>query len=90
MQNELPAVRWVGGPEIEVRLPSRGPSVTNDWEVVDCQATKRQNFPRVRGMTAAKLGKAGLVRELAFGTTRYKMLVIEECANAKTVTIFVR
>ena len=41
-------------------------------------------------MTAAKLGRAGLVRELTFGTTRDKMLVIEECANTKTVTVFVR
>jgi hypothetical protein len=30
------------------------------------------------------------VREISFGTTRDKMLVIEECANSRTVTIFVR
>jgi hypothetical protein len=30
------------------------------------------------------------VREISFGTTRDKMLVIEDCANSKTVTVFVR
>ncbi|KAH6913440.1 T-complex protein 1 epsilon subunit [Coprinopsis sp. MPI-PUGE-AT-0042] len=59
MQNELPAVRWVGGPEIET-------------------------------LTTKKLGSAGIVREITFGTTRDKMLVIEECPNTRAVTIFVR
>ena len=49
LQNELSAVRWVGGPEIEVRLPSRGMSVTNDWRVVDCHGHQRKNCPKVRG-----------------------------------------
>ena len=30
------------------------------------------------------------MRELSFGTTKDKMLVIEECANSKAVTIFLR
>ena len=41
-------------------------------------------------LSSDKLGTAGLVRELSFGTTKDKMLVIEECANSKAVTIFVR
>ena len=41
-------------------------------------------------MTPEKLGKAGIVREVTFGTTRDKMMVIEECANTRAVTIFVR
>ena len=53
-------------------------------------ATNGRIVPRFEDMTAAKLGRAGIVRELTFGTTRDKMLVIEECANTKTVTIFVR
>jgi T-complex protein 1 subunit epsilon len=53
-------------------------------------ATNGRIVPRFEDLTAAKLGKAGLVRELTFGTTRDKMLVIEECANTKTVTVFVR
>jgi hypothetical protein len=46
--------------------------------------------PRFEDLTAEKLGKAGIVREISFGTTRDKMLVIEECANTRAVTIFVR
>ena len=30
------------------------------------------------------------MREVSFGTTRDKMLIIEECANSRAVTIFVR
>lgn len=74
MQNDLPAVRWVGGPEIELIAI----------------ATQGRIVPRFEDLTAAKLGKAGIVREVTFGTTRDKMLVIEECANTRAVTIFVR
>ncbi|KAJ7030445.1 chaperonin Cpn60/TCP-1 family [Mycena alexandri] len=74
MQNDLPAVRWVGGPEIELIAI----------------ATQGRIVPRFEDLTAEKLGKAGVVREVSFGTTRDKMLVIEECANARAVTIFVR
>ncbi|KAI0649423.1 chaperonin Cpn60/TCP-1 family [Trametes meyenii] len=74
MQNDLPAVRWVGGPEIELIAI----------------ATNGRIVPRFEDLTAEKLGRAGVVREITFGTTRDKMLVIEECANARTVTVFVR
>jgi T-complex protein 1 subunit epsilon len=93
MQNDLPAVRWVGGPEIEVgsqwlaRLPI-------PWLIPVSQliaiATNGRIVPRFEDLTKEKLGKAGIVREVSFGTTRDKMLVIEECANSRTVTIFVR
>ena len=74
LQNALPAVRWVGGPEIElIAIATRGRIV-----------------PRFEDLSAAKLGRAGVVRELSFGTTREKMLVIEECANTRAVTAFVR
>ena len=53
-------------------------------------ATNGRIVQRFEDLTAEKLGRAGLVRELTFGTTRDKMLVIEECANARTVTVFVR
>lgn len=53
-------------------------------------ATNGRIVPRFEDLTAEKLGKAGIVREVSFGTTRDKMLVIEECANSRTVTIFVR
>ncbi|KIJ92994.1 hypothetical protein K443DRAFT_684884 [Laccaria amethystina LaAM-08-1] len=74
MQNELPSVRWVGGPEIELIAI----------------ATHGRIVPRFEDLTKEKLGKAGIVREISFGTTRDKMLVIEECANTRAVTIFVR
>jgi T-complex protein 1 subunit epsilon len=92
MQNELPAVRWVGGPEIEVRLSV----CCYDLEVLTTHvkliaiATQGRIVPRFEELTPEKLGKAGIVREVSFGTTRDKMLVIEECANSRAVTIFVR
>lgn len=74
LQNGLPAVRWVGGPEIELIAI----------------ATNGRIVPRFEDLTASKLGKAGIVREMSFGTTREKMLVIEECANTRAVTVFIR
>ena len=74
LANELPAVRWVGGPEIELIAIATGGRIV----------------PRFSELTAEKLGKAGLVRELVFGTTKDRMLVIEECQNTRAVTIFIR
>lgn len=74
LQNKLPAVRWVGGPEIELIAI----------------ATNGRIVPRFEDLSSAKLGTAGVVREMSFGTTREKMLVIEECANTRAVTVFVR
>ncbi|CAK3893358.1 T-complex 1 subunit epsilon [Lecanosticta acicola] len=74
LTNELPAVRWVGGPEIELIAI----------------ATNGRIVPRFEDLSAQKLGKAGIVREMSFGTTREKMLVIEECANSRAVTCFIR
>lgn len=74
LQNKLPAVRWVGGPEIELIAI----------------ATNGRIVPRFEDLSSEKLGTAGCVKEMTFGTTREKMLVIEECANSRAVTIFVR
>ena len=74
LQNNLPAVRWVGGPEIELIAI----------------ATNGRIVPRFEDLNAEKLGTAGSVREMTFGTTREKMLVIEDCANSRAVTVFVR
>lgn len=41
-------------------------------------------------LTGAKLGKAGAVREVSFGTTKDRMLVIEDCSNSSAVTVLVR
>merc|ERR1712203_856972 len=74
LQHDLPAVRWVGGPEIELIAIATGGRIV----------------PRFQELSTDKLGWAGLVREISFGTTKDKMLVIEECKNSKAVTIFLR
>ncbi|XP_061174829.1 T-complex protein 1 subunit epsilon-like isoform X2 [Saccostrea echinata] len=74
LQRSLPAVRWVGGPEIELIAIATGGRIV----------------PRFEELTKEKLGKAGTVRELSFGTTKDRMLVIEDCNNSRAVTIFIR
>jgi len=74
LANELPAVRWVGGVEIELIAIATGGRIV----------------PRFEEITPEKLGKAGVVREISFGTTKDRMIVIEDCANSKAVTIFIR
>ncbi|KKZ68604.1 T-complex protein 1 subunit epsilon [[Emmonsia] crescens] len=74
LQNNLPAVRWVGGPEIELIAI----------------ATNGRIVPRFEDLSPEKLGTAGIVREMSFGTTREKMLIIEDCANTRAVTVFLR
>lgn len=74
LQHSLPAVRWVGGPEMELVAIATGGRIV----------------PRFEDLAPEKLGRAGVVREVGFGTTRDKMLVVEECANARAVTVFVR
>lgn len=73
-QQKLPAVRWVGGVELELIAIATGGRIV----------------PRFEELTPEKLGKAGTVRELTFGTTKEQMLVIEDCGNSKAVTILVR
>ncbi|WKY02682.1 hypothetical protein Q1695_016164 [Nippostrongylus brasiliensis] len=72
--HNLPAVRWVGGPEIELLAI----------------ATNARIVPRFSELAPSKLGSAGLVREITFGTARDRMLSIEQCPNSKAVTVFVR
>ena len=74
LTNDLPAVRWVGGPEIELIAIATGGRIV----------------PRFSELTTEKLGRAGLVKELNFGTTKDHMIVIEECQNSRAVTIFIR
>ena len=74
MQNDLPAVRWVGGVEIELLAIACGARIV----------------PRFSELSGEKLGSAGKVREVSFGTTKDRMLFIEDCHNSKAVTIFVR
>jgi T-complex protein 1 subunit epsilon len=52
MMNQLPAVRWVGGVEIELLAIATGARI----------------IPRFEEITPEKLGKAGLIKEINFGT----------------------
>lgn len=73
-RNDLPAVRWVGGVELELLAIATGARI----------------IPRFEEISADKLGTCGTVREVTFGTTKDRMLFIEDCPNSKAVTIFVR
>lgn len=53
-------------------------------------ATGGRIIPRFEEVSKEKLGYAGKVSELSFGTTKDKMLLIEECKNSRAVTIFIR
>lgn len=74
LKHGLPAVRWVGGPELELIAI----------------ATNARIVPRFEDLSADKLGRAGIVREVAFDTTRDRMLFFEECDNSRAVTAFLR
>jgi T-complex protein 1 subunit epsilon len=74
LQKELPAVRWVGGQEIELIAIATGGRIV----------------PRFEELTPEKLGYAGVVREISFGTTRDRMLIIEDCKNSRAVTVLIR
>mmetsp|Transcript_13164 Transcript_13164/g.24740 ORF Transcript_13164/g.24740 Transcript_13164/m.24740 type:complete len:543 (-) Transcript_13164:99-1727(-) len=74
LQNGLCAVRWVGGVEIEHIAIATGGRIV----------------PRFSELSPEKLGKAGTVREVSFGNTKERMIVIEDCANSNAVTVLVR
>jgi len=74
LQAELPAVRWVGGVELELIAIATGGRIV----------------PHMGELDASKLGRAGVVREVSFGTTKERMLVIEDCASSEAVTVLVR
>ena len=97
LQNGLPAVRWVGGVELELIAIATGGKESSS----SCAYAQRTNHnrprpptqtplsppgrivPRFSELSPDKLGKAGLVREVAFGTTKERMLVIEDCAKSQ-------
>lgn len=74
LQNGLPSVRWVGGVELEHIAIATGGRIV----------------PRFSELTPEKLGKAARVKEVGFGTTKDRMLIIQDCSNSKSVTVFVR
>jgi len=70
----LPAVRWVGGVELELLALATGARI----------------IPRFEEMSPEKLGKCGSIRLMEFGTTKEKMMVVEDCPHSNAVTIFLR
>eukprot|EP00954_Amorphochlora_amoebiformis_P005704 449836-Amorphochlora_amoeboformis.AAC.1 len=74
LQSKLPSVRWVGGVEIELIAIATGARIV----------------PRFADLAPEKLGKAGLVREISFGTQNDKMIIIEKCPLSKAVTVLIR
>ena len=74
LQNELPAVRWVGGVELELIAIATGGRIV----------------PRFSELSEHKLGHADSVKECSFGTTKDRMIQISGCAKSKTCTILVR
>jgi len=70
----LPAVRWVSGTDVELIAVATGGRIV----------------PRFEEISSKKLGEAKCVREIQFGTTNERLLVIEDCKCSKAVTILVR
>lgn len=74
LQNDLQAIRWVGGPEMELIAIATGGRIV----------------PRFEELSAQKLGHCGKVRQIHHGTTKDPMIVLEECVDSRAVTVFVR
>merc|ERR1712226_1784510 len=74
MHNGLPAVRWVGGVEIELLAIATGARI----------------IPRFEEITPEKLGTTGIIKEMNFGTSMDKVLLIQECEHSKAVTVLIR
>jgi len=72
--NHLPAIRWVGGVEIELLAIATGARI----------------IPRFEEIGQDKLGIAKSVSQISLGTTNDKMIQIKESKNSKAVTILVR
>jgi T-complex protein 1 subunit epsilon len=60
MHHNLPAVRWVGGVEIELIAIATGARI----------------IPRFEEITPEKLGFAGVIKEMSYGTSNDKVILI--------------
>lgn len=74
LQHNLPAIRWVMGHEIELVAI----------------ATNGRIVPRFAELSGDKLGFAGKVSQVNFGTKNESLIFIEDCANPRAVTCFLR
>lgn len=118
LQNQLPAVRWVGGVELELiaiatggRIVPRFSELSSEKLVCDfapfvltfklhslrvclrlyeINTSKSSCTLRTLPCSFTTQGRAGRVREVSFGTTKERMLVIEDCACSNAVTVLIR
>eukprot|EP00919_Chromeraceae_sp_WS-2016_P035866 GHVR01085078.1.p1 GENE.GHVR01085078.1~~GHVR01085078.1.p1 ORF type:complete len:540 (+),score=135.58 GHVR01085078.1:67-1686(+) len=74
VQQGLPAVRWVGGVELELIAIATGGRIV----------------PRFEDLSESKLGHAATIKEVTSGTEKDTMIFIEGCKNSRAVTILVR
>jgi len=75
LTHNLPAIRWVGGPEMELLAIATGGRIV----------------PRFEELTTEKLGHAKAVREVSWGVGgREHSIIVESGSGAKTVTILLR
>jgi len=75
LSHNLPAIRWVGGPEMELLAIATGGRIV----------------PRFEELTPQKLGNAKVVREVSWGVGgREHSIIVETTSGAKTVTILLR
>lgn len=74
LQNGLKAVRWVSGTDIELLALATGARI----------------IPRFEELHPQKLGFAGIVEEVNFGTNSNNMMVVKDLSHLKAVSILVR
>lgn len=74
LQHELPAIRWIGGCELELLA----------------LATNARIVPRFQQLSKEKLGSCAVIKTLEFGTSKDSMLAFEGGSGGKTVTLLIR
>jgi len=74
LQNGLRAVRWVSGTDVELLAVATGARI----------------IPRFEELHPKKLGFAGVVEEVSYGTTATNMMVLKDLSQLKAVSILVR
>ena len=74
LKNQLKAVRWVSGTDIELLAMATGAKIV----------------PRFEELHPQKLGFAGKIEEIQHGTTTNNMLIFKELSHTKAVSILIR
>lgn len=74
LKENIPAIRWVGGMEMELIAIATGGKI----------------IPRFEDIDASKLGKADLIKEVTQGTVNNPLIYIEGCSNTKAITVLLR